>query len=421
MSQLKYILVERTQLLELANKYGSPLYVYDTDKIESQYNRLTNAFSSVKNLKLNYAVKALSNINILKFFKNLGSGLDTVSIQEVQLCLTTGINPQDIIFTPNGVSLYEIEEVAKMGVQINIDNLSILEQFGQKHPEIPVCVRINPHIMAGGNSKISVGHIDSKFGISIHQVPHIKRVVENTGMNINGIHMHTGSDILDIDTFLRASDILFDVARQFDNIDFIDFGSGFKVPYKEGDISTDIEQLGIQLSARFNQFCEEYGKDVTLMFEPGKFLVSEAGVFLAKVNVVKQTTSTVFAHVDSGFNHLVRPMMYDSYHHITNISNPEGRDRYYSVVGYICETDTFGSNRRISEISEEDILCFHNAGAYCYSMASNYNSRFLPAEVMVVNGQDYLIRKRQTMQDILHNQEVVELPVTSSKKEKATV
>ena len=412
--------MERTQLLELANKYGSPLYVYDTDKIASQYNRLTGAFSGVKNLKLNYAVKALSNINILKFFKNLGAGLDTVSHQEVQLGLTTGIDPKNIIFTPNGVSLQEIEEVANLGVQINIDNLSILEQFGQKHPEIPVCVRINPHIMAGGNSKISVGHIDSKFGISIHQVPHIKRVVENTGMNINGIHMHTGSDILDIDTFLRATEILFDVAKQFDNIDFIDFGSGFKVPYKEGDISTDIEQLGVQLSARFNQFCEEYGKNITLMFEPGKFLVSEAGVFLAKVNVVKQTTSTVFAHVDSGFNHLVRPMMYDSYHKITNISNPEGRDRYYSVVGYICETDTFGSNRRISEISEEDILCFHNAGAYCYSMASNYNSRYLPAEVMLVNGQDYLIRKRQTIQDILHNQEVVKLPSKSTIKQETT-
>jgi diaminopimelate decarboxylase len=406
--------VENTQLIELANKYGSPLYVYDTDKIASQYNRLTSAFSNVKNLKLNYAVKALSNVNILKFFKNLGAGLDTVSYQEVQLGLTTGINPKNIIYTPNGVSLQEIEEVAKLGVQINIDNLSILEIFGQKHPEIPVCVRINPHIMAGGNSKISVGHIDSKFGISIHQVPHIKRVVENTGMNINGIHMHTGSDILDIDTFLRASDILFDVARQFKNIDFIDFGSGFKVPYKEGDISTDIEQLGIQLSERFNEFCADYGKDITLMFEPGKFLVSEAGVFLAKVNVVKQTTSTVFAHVDSGFNHLVRPMMYDSYHHITNISNPEGRDRYYSIVGYICETDTFASNRRIAEISEEDVLCFHNAGAYCFSMASNYNSRYLPAEVMLVDGKDYLIRKRQTIQDILNNQENVELP---SKKE----
>ena len=411
--------MKRTQLLELANKYGSPLYVYDTDKIASQYNRLTDAFSDVKNLKLNYAVKALSNINILKFFKNLGAGLDTVSIQEVQLGLTTGIDPKNIIFTPNGVSLKEIEDVAKLGVQINIDNLSILEQFGQQHPEVPVCVRINPHIMAGGNSKISVGHIDSKFGISIHQVPHIKRVVENTGMNINGIHMHTGSDILDIDTFLRATEILFDVAKQFDDIDFIDFGSGFKVPYKEGDISTDIEQLGLQLTERFNEFCIEYGKDITLMFEPGKFLVSEAGVFLAKVNVVKQTTSTVFAHVDSGFNHLVRPMMYNSYHHITNISNPEGRDRYYSVVGYICETDTFGSNRRISEISEEDILCFHNAGAYCFSMASNYNSRYLPAEVMIVDGQDYLIRKRQTIQDILHNQEMVELPIKVT--EEATI
>ncbi|WP_298777839.1 diaminopimelate decarboxylase [uncultured Polaribacter sp.] len=412
--------MDRLQLLELSKKYGSPLYVYDTEKIASQYNRLTNAFSAVKNLKLNYAVKALSNINILQFFENLGAGLDTVSIQEVQLSLSTGIDPKKIIYTPNGVSLQEIEEVAKLGVQINIDNLSILELFGQKHPEIPVCVRINPHIMAGGNSKISVGHIDSKFGISIHQVPHIKRVVENTGMNINGIHMHTGSDILDIDTFLRASEILFDVAKQFKNIDFIDFGSGFKVPYKEGDISTDIEQLGLQLSERFNNFCTEYGKDITLMFEPGKFLVSEAGVFLAKVNVVKQTTSTVFAHVDSGFNHLVRPMMYDSYHHITNISNPEGRDRYYSVVGYICETDTFGSNRRIAEISEEDVLCFHNAGAYCFSMASNYNSRYLPAEVMLVDGKDYLIRKRQTLQDILQNQEIVNIKKKTKTKEVVT-
>ena len=413
--------MERTQLLKLANTYGSPLYVYDTDKIESQYNRLTNAFSSVKSLKLNYAVKALSNINILKFLENIGAGLDTVSIQEVQLGLTTGIDPKKIIYTPNGVSLKEIEEVAKLGVQINIDNLSILELFGQKYPEIPVCVRINPHIMAGGNSKISVGHIDSKFGISIHQVPHIKRVVENTGMNINGIHMHTGSDILDIDTFLRATEILFDVAKQFDNIDFIDFGSGFKVPYKEGDISTDIEQLGLQLSERFNEFCVEYGKEITLMFEPGKFLVSDAGVFLAKVNVVKQTTSTVFAHVDSGFNHLVRPMMYDSYHHITNISNPDGRDRYYSVVGYICETDTFGSNRRIAEISEEDVLCFHNAGAYCFSMASNYNSRYLPVEVMLHKGKDYLIRKRQTIQDILHNQEIIEFSeVEKNSREEVT-
>ena len=401
--------MNREQLLQLTEKYDSPLYVYDTQKVASQYERITNAFSSVEQVQINYAVKALSNINILKYFKKLGAGLDTVSIQEVQLGLASGVSPEKIIYTPNGVSLEEIEKVAQKGVQINIDNLSILELFGQKHPEIPVCIRINPHIMAGGNNKISVGHIESKFGISIHQVPHIKRVVENTGMHINGIHMHTGSDILDIDTFLRASEILFDVAKQFESIDFIDFGSGFKVPYKESDISTDIEQLGVQLSERFNEFCKDFGRDITLMFEPGKFLVSEAGYFLAKVNVIKQTTSTVFAGVDSGFNHLVRPMMYDSFHNITNISNPEGRDRYYSVVGYICETDTFGSNRRISEISEGNILCFHNAGAYCFSMASNYNSRYRPAEVMIYEGNDYLIRKRETFEDILKNQETIDI------------
>ncbi|PKH51071.1 diaminopimelate decarboxylase [Tenacibaculum sp. Bg11-29] len=401
--------MNREELLNLANKYGSPLYVYDTEKIINQYKNMTAAFSKVKNLKINYAVKALSNINILKVFKTLKSGLDTVSIQEVRLGLLAGFAPKDIIYTPNGVSLQEIEEVAKLGIQINIDNLSILELFGQKHPKTPVCIRINPHIMAGGNSNISVGHIDSKFGISIHQVPHIKRVVENTGMRINGIHMHTGSDILDIDTFIRASDILFDVAKQFKNIDFIDFGSGFKVPYKKDDISTDIIELGDKLSDRFNKFCKVYGKNVTLMFEPGKFLVSESGYFLAKVNVIKQTTSTVFAGVDSGMNHLIRPMLYNSHHTIENLSNPKGRERFYSIVGYICETDTFGSNRRINEISEEDILCFNNAGAYCYSMASNYNSRFKPAEVMIYKGKDYLIRKRETIEDILRNQEDIKI------------
>ncbi|MDO9261329.1 MAG: diaminopimelate decarboxylase [Flavobacteriaceae bacterium] len=391
-------------LLSLVEKYGSPLYVYDSEIISNQYKRLTKAFKKVKKVKINYAVKALSNINILKLFKTFGAGLDTVSKQEVLLGLAAGFNPKDIIYTPNGVSLKEIEDVAQMGVQINIDNLSILEQFGYHFPNVPVCIRINPHILAGGNHKISVGHIDSKFGISIHQVPHILRIVENTKMKINGIHMHTGSDILDIDVFVSAADILFEVAKQFDKLDFIDFGSGFKVPYKLGDISTDIEELGEKLTARFNEFSKEYGRELMLMFEPGKFLVSESGYFLAKVNVVKQTTSTVFAGVDSGFNHLIRPMFYDSYHEIINLSNPDGKNRYYTVVGYICETDTFASNRPIHEIHEGDILCFKNAGAYCFSMASNYNSRYKPAEVLIYNGQDFLIRTRETIEDILRNQ-----------------
>ena len=396
--------MDNNTLLQIAKEYGSPVYVYDAEKITSQYKRLTKAFNSVKNLRVNYAVKALSNISVLKLFNSMGSGLDTVSIQEVQLGLKAGFKPENIIYTPNGVSLEEIENVAELGVQINIDNLSILEQFGSKHPKIPVCIRINPHVMAGGNTNISVGHIDSKFGISIHQIPLLLRIVENTNMTINGIHMHTGSDILDIDVFLYASEILFETAKNFKNLEFIDFGSGFKVPYKRGDIETNIEELGKKLSKRFNSFCKEYGKDLTLAFEPGKFLVSEAGVFLARVNVVKQTTSTVFAQIDSGFNHLIRPMLYGSQHEIENISNPKGRERFYSVVGYICETDTFANNRRISEINEGDILCFKNAGAYCFTMSSNYNSRYRPAEVLIYKGKPQLIRQRETFEDILRNQ-----------------
>jgi len=396
--------VKNSKLIQAASEFGSPLYVYDANKIKYQYNRLVKSFKSVKNLQLNYAVKALSNISILKYLIDLGSGIDAVSIQEVHLALKGGINPEKIIYTPNGVSMDEIKFASELGVKINIDNLSVLEDFGNSHPEIPICIRINPHIMAGGNSNISVGHIDSKFGISIHQIPHLKRIVENTKIRINGVHMHTGSDILDIDVFLRAAEILFETANHFKDLDFIDFGSGFKVPYYPGDSETNIEELGKKLSKRFNLFCKSYGKNLTLIFEPGKFLVSEAGKFICKVNSIKQTTSTVFAQVDSGFNHFLRPMMYGANHHIENISNPDDTERYYSIVGYICETDTFASNRKISTISIGDLLCFNNAGAYCHTMSSNYNSRYRPAEVLYINNQLKLIRKRENFDDLIRNQ-----------------
>ncbi len=396
------------ELLSVVQEYGSPLYVYDTAVMQSQYKRLQQAFTGVNKLRVHYAVKALSNISVLKYLHSLGAGMDTVSIQEVRLALEAGVPAEEIIYTPNGVSMEEIEKAASIGVQINIDNLSVLEQFGTKHPKTPVCIRINPHVMAGGNTNISVGHIDSKFGISIHQLPHIKRIVENTGMWINGIHMHTGSDILDIEVFLYASEILFKAAEHFEDLEFIDFGSGFKVPYREGDIETNVEEFGEKLSNRFNEFCQSYGKDLTLAFEPGKFLVSQAGKFLAKVNVVKQTTSTVFAQVDSGFNHLIRPMLYGSQHYISNISNPDGRERFYTVTGYICETDTFANNRRIAEIREGDILAFHNAGAYCFTMASNYNSRYRPAEILWHKGKSHVIRERETFDDLILKQKVLE-------------
>lgn len=404
----RYVLEGGADPLLLAEKYDCPLYIYETAIMKKQYERLTNAFD-LKKLKINYACKALNNIAVLKYFKSLGSGLDTVSIQEVNIGLLAGFKPKDIIYTPNCVSIEEISMAVDLGVKINIDNLSILEQFGSLYPDYPVCVRINPHIMGGGNSKISVGHIDSKFGISFHQTPHIHRIVKAHDMTVEGIHMHTGSDILDIEVFLQGAEILFEVSKEFHDLKYIDFGSGFKVPYKEEDIETDIEELGEKITKRFKEFCKSYGRELTLMFEPGKFLVSQSGLFLVKVNVVKQTTSTVFAGVDSGLNHLIRPMLYDSYHKIVNISKTEGRSRIYTVVGYICETDTFGVNRKMTEINEGDILAFYNAGAYCYTMASNYNSRYRPAEVLVHEGQDYLIRRRETMDDLIQTQVDVDI------------
>jgi diaminopimelate decarboxylase len=395
-------------VLDLVQKYGSPLYIYDTDKMESQYNRLLKAFSKTR-VRINYACKALTNQSILKFFNKLGSGLDTVSIQEVKLGLMAGFKPSEIIFTPNCVSMDEYHEAVKLGVRINIDNISILEQFGMAYGNsVPISVRINPHIMGGGNTKISTGHIDSKFGISVYQLPHVLRMVELHKMNVEGLHMHTGSDILDVEVFLKGAQIMLDTARNFGNLNYVDLGSGFKVPYKPDDYFTDIKQLGHDLSKQFNDFCKEYGKELTLYFEPGKFLVSEAGILVARVNVVKHTISTVFAGLDTGLNHLIRPMFYDSYHHIVNVSYPEGKPRIYTVVGYICETDTFGWNRKINEVNEGDYLAFMNAGAYCFSMSSNYNSRLKPAEVMVMKGNDYLIRERQTLDDILQNQVIVE-------------
>jgi len=361
-------------------------------------------------LKIKYACKALTNINILKLLRQQGCGLDTVSIQEVLLGLEAGFEPSEILYTPNCVSFEEIQKAVDVGVQINIDNISILEQFGNEYGStVPVCIRLNPHIMAGGHSHISVGHIDSKFGVSIHQVPHLLRVVKMYDIQVNGLHMHTGSDILDAEVFLIGAELLFNVAKEFRNLEFMDFGSGFKVGYRPGDVTTDIESLGKKITTRFNAFCKEYGKELELWFEPGKFLVSESGFFLVRSNVIKQTTSTVFVGVDSGQNHLLRPKLYDAYHEITNLSNPHGTKRIYSVVGYICEADTLAYDRQLNEVREGDVLAIHNAGAYAISMSSNYNSRFRPAEVLIYNGKAHLIRKRETFEDLMKTQVSVEI------------
>lgn len=391
-------------LLSLVEEFGSPIYVYDTATISRQYKRVQTAFKGV-NLKLKYACKALSNQSILRYMKHLGAGLDAVSIEEAQLGLRAGFSPSEILFTPNGVSFDEIRQGVALGLVINIDNISILEQFGTVYGNsVPCCIRLNPHIAAGGNQHIQTGHVDSKFGISVYQLRHIERIVKSCNMKVEGLHIHTGSEILDSSVFLRVAELLFESAQQFPDLKFIDFGSGFKVAYKEGDVTTDLEELGAELAERFKMFCKNYGRDLELWFEPGKFLVSDAGLLLVKVNIVKQTMATVFVGVDSGQNHLIRPMFYDAYHEIVNISNPSGKARIYTIVGYICETDTFGWDRKLNEVREGDILAIKNAGAYGFSMSNNYNSRLRPSEVLIHNGKGSLIRKRESLDDLLRNQ-----------------
>jgi diaminopimelate decarboxylase len=396
--------ISTTKIVAAANEFGTPLYLYHAEKIAQQFNKLTDAFKEHPT-KFFYACKALANINILKYMHQIGSNLDCVSINEVLLGLKAGFAPQQILFTPNCVDLNEIIEATNLGVNINIDNISILEQFGNKYgSNYPICIRINPHIEAGGNYKISTGHIDSKFGISIHQIRHIERVVKKTGLQVKGLHMHTGSEIKDINVFLRSLEIMFDVATHFKELDFLDLGSGFKVPYKEDDPETDIITLGKKLTVAVKEFENEYGRKLEIWFEPGKYLVSECGYFIVKANVVKQTTATVFVGVNAGFNHLIRPMFYDAYHKITNISNPNGAERIYTVVGNICETDTFAWDRTLTEVREGDFLCFHNAGAYGFEMSSHFNARLKPAEVLYKDDTLHLIRKRDEFENLLLNQ-----------------
>jgi len=400
--------MKKNLMTQVAEQFGTPTYVYDGLVIQNQYKTLKNAFDGI-DVKLHYALKALNNINVLRLLKKQGAGLDAVSIQEIHLGLRAGFQGSEIMFTPNCVDFSEIKEAVAIGAHINIDNLTILEHFGNTYGnKVPCCIRINPHIMAGGHSNISVGHIDSKFGISIHQVKHISRIAKNYDIQITGLHMHTGSDIVDPDVFVRGAELLYEAAQEFPDLTFLDFGSGFKVKYKESDYITPIEQIGKKIADSFREFCKKYGRELELWFEPGKFLVSESGKLLVSVTTVKQTTSTVFVGVNSGQNHLIRPMFYNAHHHIENITNPNGPLKLYSVVGYICESDTLGYDRMLPEVREGDVLAFHNAGAYGFTMSNQYNARLRPAEVLIIENVAQLIRKRETLEDIYRNEVEIE-------------
>lgn len=396
--------IQSRSVAEVVAQFGTPLYLYDGEKIASQIKCLKTAFSDA-DVKVKYAAKALTNLSILKLIRKYGAGIEVVSLEEANIAMKAGFTSAEIVFTPSGVDFNEVIQGISMGLAINIDSLSALQKFGEKYKGTYPCgIRLNPHIMAGGNYKISTGHSNSKFGISIFQLPQIRELVDKYGIRVQGLHVHTGSEITETDIFLKMAEILFSVAGDFPDLKFIDFGSGFKVAYKEGDMVTNIYDVGLKLTGIFNDFCQQYGRKLELWIEPGKYVVSESGILLVQANVVKATPTVTFVGVNSGLNHLLRPMMYDAYHTIINISNPSGSHKMYTVVGYICETDTFGVDRKLNEVREGDILAIMNAGAYGFSMASNYNSRLRPPEVLILNGDAKLIRERETMEDLLRRQ-----------------
>ena len=398
--------INKNILFEVSKKHGLPVYVYDNGKIISQFSRLKDAFKNIDNLHINYAAKALSNINILKVIKEIGCGIDAVSIQEVELALFAGFKANQIFYTPSGVEINEIKKAFKFGVQVNIDNISALKNIAENLSNIKVGIRINPNVKAGGNLKISVGDSESKFGLNSCEIEKAKKIISKKNISVNGLHIHTGSDIEDINSFLKACDFVFEQAGGFKDLEFLDFGSGFKVKYFENDSETDIKKLGKKLGDKFAEFNSNRKNKIRMHIEPGKFLVSECGYFLTKVNYVNHRINKNFIHVNSGLNHFLRPMFYGSKHSIENISSNSNEIKNYSVVGYICETDTFSEKVNLKKTNEGDILCFKNAGAYCFSMSSNYNSRFRPPEVLVSNNEIKLIRKRESFKDLIRNQSV---------------
>ncbi|MDZ4070505.1 MAG: diaminopimelate decarboxylase [Sediminibacterium sp.] len=391
------------QLRNIATEFGTPVYVYNANRITEQFQQLKQAFNSDK-VSFFYACKALTNVSILKHIKSIGCKVDCSSINEAKLAVHAGFPSGDILYTSNGIAFDEIEEAVTLGININIDSLSNLEKFGKKYGHsYPVGIRLRPNIMAGGNLKISTGHDTSKFGIPIEQLNDIVRIMQQYQIHIAGLHVHTGSEIKDVAVFMKVTDVFFELVPHFPELQFLDLGGGFKVPYQDGEEGTDIQLLAKEILAFEQKIEQTYQRSFQVWFEPGKYLVSEAGYLITSVNVLKETSATIFVGVNSGFNHLIRPMFYEAYHRIRNISNEKGTEKNYTITGNICETDTFAWERPMNEIREGDILVFDNAGAYGFEMASNFNSRYRPAEVMVKDGKPYLIRKREVFEDLLRN------------------
>lgn len=382
-------MLDEKKLLELARRYGTPLFVYDADLVRERYRDLYR-FIPYEKLEIHYAMKANYQPGILEALRDEGCGIDAVSPAEVELALRLGFPKEKVIYTANNMTDSEFERVYATGVTINLDSLSRLEKMAKAHPGSRVCLRFNPDVCDGDNEKTMTGGDLTKFGILLGDADEARRIVSAGKLRVVGLHSHTGSGLQKAESVLRSMKNLMAIATKenFPKLEFMDFGGGFKVPYKPDEPRIDYVSMGAGIARLFAEFCAGYGRELKLLFEPGKYLAAECGFLLTEVNTIKRNRSRVIAGCDSGFPQLIRPVLYGAYHRISNLSNPDGAEHCYDVCGNICETgDRFAEQRMLPEIREYDILAIANAGAYCYSMGGVYNLRTMPAEAVVSKGK----------------------------------
>ncbi|MCG8569598.1 MAG: diaminopimelate decarboxylase [Spirochaetes bacterium] len=387
---------------QVLKKHQTPFYFYDAEILVEKYHSLFQAIQ-YPGLKIFYAMKANYNVALLRILKDLGAGVDTVSPTELILAEKIGFSPDKIIFTANNMTDQEMHFIAKKGILFNIGSLSRLKKFGQAYPGRAVCLRFNPNIIAGAHEKIQTGGNKSKFGILLTDVGKAVDICKQYQLKVIGLHEHTGSGIEYTDQVLESMKNLLRLVQKqyFPQLEFVDFGGGFKVPYHPDEKSIDYHLFGKNISEIFQQACSQYGKDLALYFEPGKYLTAECGFLIVQVNTLKSNEERTFAGVNSGFGHLIRPSYYNAYHHIVNLSNPHGEIKKYDVCGQICETgDCFARDRAVNQIREGDYLAFFTTGAYCFAMASIYNLRPLPSEILYSQGQTKLITKELTANEL---------------------
>lgn len=369
-----------------AKEFGTPVYIYDEKTIREAHQRLRENIRHNGPYGIEYAMKANSNPEILRILlQDQIDGIDAVSKGEIERAMKVGFSPSQIIFTGNNLTDSEVDFAMLNKVWLNIDSLSRLKKVGKKYPGSQVWLRINTNIGAGHHSHCITGGPESKFGIWEEQTETARMLAKRYRLEIIGLHQHIGSQILDVKIFLKAMEALLRVAINFPGLKYLDFGGGLGVPYKPEEKPLDVQKLGKEIHKLFKVFCQSYDGKPHLVLEPGRYLVAESGYLLVRVNTVKRNPDgRKFVGVNSGFNHLVRPAMYGSYHEIVNISNPDGKKEKVDIVGNLCESgDKFAVQRKISHVRESDLLVIQNAGAYGYSMSSDYNLRPKPEEVLV--------------------------------------